>query len=204
MFLVQHRNFVHPISNTTYLHSIPALFACSIRKFSENSFLFMSARLQKFNASIGVILIVALLARLDWITGYHVSMNAFYALPIFLAVWWIGNPQGFFVALGIAILCFIMRPAMRDAPQLTEGVKLWNGVMRFATFSFFSMALLPSAIKPNPCASASGCSPAYFPSAVAAKKSATSRVIGMISSSTSHEHSDADVAQKLCPDCSAS
>ena len=115
----------------------------------------------------------------DLITGYHVSVLAFYGFPIVIAVWWVGNAGGFLLALFSAVVCYYVRKITADAPHLTDGVPFWNGLMRFTTFMLFCIGGAAVRFKVETLRRQVKMLTGILPFVIAARKSRTSRATGM-------------------------
>jgi hypothetical protein len=162
----------------------------------------MNSRPRKFLASAGILLILGLLTLVDFHTGYNVSVMAFYVLPIFMAVWWVGNIGGVVTVVISAVILYYIRPSMRGAPHLSEGVKLWNGFMRFLTFSFFWAGSVAMRVQLEALHKRVKLLTGILPVCGCCKKIRDEEGYWNDFEIYLREHSEADVSQKLCPDCS--
>ena len=78
------------------------------------------------------VIIVVLIGWLDAITDWEVSMFVFYALPILLAVWWVGKRSGYFFATLSAIIWWF---ANTDShPYSTQIGYIWAVTSRWVFF----------------------------------------------------------------------
>lgn len=150
----------------------------------------------------GAHFLAAFVAWADLITGYHVSVLAFYGFPIVIAVWWVGNAGGFLLALFSAVVCYYVRKITADAPHLTPGVQLWNGVMRFVTFMFFCIGGAAVRFQVETLRRQVKMLTGILPVCNCCKKIKDEQGYWNDLEAYLHEHSDADVERKLCPDCS--
>lgn len=101
-------------------------------------------RLPRWVVYGGSVLLVALIALLDWVTGEDVSVSFFYMVPILL-VTWEGGPvpgfllNGFCAALRLALVVHWQRPGLFAKPGLYWNL-LVEGVF-FVTLTLIAAAL---------------------------------------------------------------
>ncbi|HEY6579054.1 MAG TPA: sensor histidine kinase, partial [Rhizomicrobium sp.] len=78
----------------------------------------------------------------DYATGTHVSLSAFYLLPVSLAAWFVGAGLG----VSIAVLCVAVwmagNMAWGDASFAGPFLIAWNGAVQFASFVVVVLALV--------------------------------------------------------------
>jgi len=83
---------------------------------------------------IGLLLVV-LIAIVDYATGPHVALNVFYLLPVMLAAWQTRSTLDGFI---VAAATFVVGPVeayLTGFSDTSAGVSVWNGLMRLAVFS---------------------------------------------------------------------
>ncbi len=73
----------------------------------------------------------------NWRLGYGVSVLAFYALPITVAVWRLGNTAGVITAIVSTAVRVLVRKFAVGAPPLPPRIEVWNAVMMLANFLIF-------------------------------------------------------------------
>lgn len=156
----------------------------------------------KFLIFVGMLLLALLIGWTDLVTGYKVSVLAFYSIPIVLAVWWVGSLGGFLIALESAVICYFVRKAAVDAPHLTDGVALWNALMRFTTFMLFCIGGAAVRFKVETLRRQVKMLTGILPICNCCKKIKDEQGYWNDMEAYLHEHSEVDVARKLCPDCS--
>src|SRR5262245_2443826 len=89
-------------------------------------------------AAVGIsMLLLGVVAFLDYQTGRDVSFTLLYLLPICAAAWFVGRAFGIAVCL-IAAICGLVIGAIGE-PMLA--VTLWNAGMRFGVYLCFSTLL---------------------------------------------------------------
>jgi len=162
----------------------------------------MRPALQKAFIFIGVLLLLTLIGWIDWATGAHVNVLALYAVPIFLAVWWVGSLPGLLIVLLSAAYCYIIRPHERGATPLPEGVRMWNGLMRLVSLTFYWIGSAAVRFKIETLHRRVRMLTGILPVCGSCKKIRDEQGYWNDIEIYLKEHSEANVAQKLCPDCS--
>jgi diguanylate cyclase (GGDEF)-like protein len=77
------------------------------------------------------LLLVAVIALLDYVTGPYLSFGIFYLIPVAICAWWSGFAPGIIIALGGAVAWHIVDTI--ENPLIPEVAAIWNGVVRFGT-----------------------------------------------------------------------
>lgn len=153
---------------------------------------------------VGMLLLALFIGWVDFVTGYKVSVIAFYSIPIVLAVWWVGNAGGVLLALASAVIAFFVRRAAVDAPHLSEGIALWNGLMRLTTFLLFCTGAAAMRFKVETLRKQVKMLTGILPICNCCKKIKDDQGYWNDLEAYLQEHAGADVSHKLCPDCSRS
>ncbi len=83
-------------------------------------------------ASVLALVLLALVAYIDWLTGPWLSMIIFYLLPVALLTWFVGRPAGVVTAVVAAVVWFCVALHSRQSTLSVELV-VWNAFMRLAT-----------------------------------------------------------------------
>ena len=65
---------------------------------------------------------------LDYITGFEVTWFVFYAVPIFLSVWWAGKKPGFYIALLCGVVYWLANK--HSSPHATQLGYTWAFINR--------------------------------------------------------------------------
>ncbi len=87
-----------------------------------------------------IFLIVAFIGVLDFVTGYEIHVFIFYALPIAIATWYVGYRAGLLFAF-VSIFTWYVADYLTDHAYSSSLIPTWNGLIRFAFFSFSVYAL---------------------------------------------------------------
>lgn len=89
---------------------------------------------------IGLVL-VGLIAAVDYSTGPYIGLGVFYLLPVMLVAWATASmPCGFIIAAA----AFATGPAeavLADSADVPLSVAAWNGAVRFAVFAIFLLLM---------------------------------------------------------------
>jgi len=80
---------------------------------------------------IAGLLLVALIALVDYWTGPHLSLSIFYLIPVAACAWWGGFPHGILLSLGGAVAWHTVDGL--ENPAIPAIFMLWNGVVRFGS-----------------------------------------------------------------------
>lgn len=142
-------------------------------------------------------ILALLIGWVDWKSGYQVSMVTFYALPIVLAVWWVGAPGGFLMAFLSGLICY-----WANKPHVPEAIALWNGLMRLLTFILFYFGAMAVRFKFETLRNRVKALTGILPVCNCCKKIRDGEGYWNDLEAYLNEHSGVDVARKLCPDCS--
>lgn len=84
--------------------------------------------------------LIAVVAMLDYLTGFEVSFFMFYALPIWVATWYQGLKVGIIYAL-IALIGWSLSAYYTDHHFSHPLIPYWNGGMRLGFFLFSAFTL---------------------------------------------------------------
>ncbi len=79
------------------------------------------------------LLLVILLALLDYISGAEIAFSFFYLFPIALVTWYVGRPAGNLVAV-ISILAWLLSNKLAGEAYTNELIRYWNAVIRLVFF----------------------------------------------------------------------
>jgi signal transduction histidine kinase len=78
---------------------------------------------------------------LDYLTGTHISLLAFYLLPIALAVWTSGPRFGIFISVFSVAVWLAGDTLGHDDAAVTPAILAWNAGIRFASYAVVVAAL---------------------------------------------------------------
>jgi diguanylate cyclase (GGDEF)-like protein len=81
--------------------------------------------------AIGGLLLIALIAVLDFQTGPYLSFSVFYLIPVAVCAWWCGFNHGILLSIAGAIAWHIVDSLENPMMPATAGI--WNGIVRFGT-----------------------------------------------------------------------
>ena len=84
------------------------------------------------------LVILGLVAALDYLTGVEVVVNFLYLIPIFLMTWRLGRTPGLLMSLLSAAVCVWLDRL--DHPGISPWVAVWNVVGDFGIFALFALA----------------------------------------------------------------
>lgn len=79
------------------------------------------------------ILLLIIIATLDYITGPDISLSFFYLIPIALFAWHINSHAGVAIAILSAALWFVIETISRP-PNISIFIHLWNAIIRLGFF----------------------------------------------------------------------
>ncbi|MBF0559202.1 MAG: hypothetical protein HQL08_10530 [Nitrospirae bacterium] len=90
---------------------------------------------------IAVALIVNLcIGYIDYLTGYHFHMSAFYLIPVFLAVWYANVFAGIGIStMSAVIMVFVYFTSVKHHRHML--VQLWNIALLFVIYNIFAFVL---------------------------------------------------------------
>src|SRR5262249_23490664 len=80
---------------------------------------------------LGGLVLVIIIALLDFGTGPYLSFGIFYLIPVALCAWWSGFAHGIIIALGGAVAWHVVDSI--ESPMIPAVAGIWNGVVRFGT-----------------------------------------------------------------------
>ncbi len=80
---------------------------------------------------LGSLVLVALIAILDYGTGPYLSFGIFYLIPVAICAWWSGFAPGIILALAGAVAWHWVDCI--ENPMIPAVAGIWNGVVRFGT-----------------------------------------------------------------------
>lgn len=105
-------------------------------------------RMKKGSILVIVFLIVVLLALVDYVAGFEISMSVFYLIPIFLGTWYLGIGTGRIMVL-VSVLARSLVNLLAGQPYSQDSVRYWDMLLQLATFGIFAFLLheLRSAIR---------------------------------------------------------
>ena len=101
---------------------------------------FLSRLPRAVHAAAALALVLAVGA-VDYRTGAELSVSLFYALPIFVASWFVGRRSG----LAVSVFCavdHILVDLIGHAGRFPRGVVLWNAVVELGFFVTFTLLLV--------------------------------------------------------------
>jgi diguanylate cyclase (GGDEF)-like protein len=85
---------------------------------------------------VGGLLLVFLIALLDYNTGPHLDHSILYLIPVAACAWWGGFSHGILLALTCSLAWHVVD--VMGYPDASAAVGVWNGVVRFGTFALVS------------------------------------------------------------------
>lgn len=80
------------------------------------------------------LLLSALIARIDALTGYEISISILFLLPIALSTWYGSRSAGIFFSMLSAVLWLIIDDVIFDHPYANAFAPYWNGGVRLCAF----------------------------------------------------------------------
>lgn len=83
---------------------------------------------------------VLLLAGLDYLTGYELSMSVFYLVPVALGTWYGGKWIGFAAAI-LSSVSWYFADAADGHPYSYPGIAVWNSLMRLGFYIITTLLL---------------------------------------------------------------
>jgi diguanylate cyclase (GGDEF)-like protein len=100
---------------------------------------FTAAYLDGFHGALLVLaglVLVGLIALLDYETGPYLSCSIFYLIPVAACAWWGGFSHGILVAVAGSVAWHIID--LVENPALPSVAGVWNGIVRFGTLTLVS------------------------------------------------------------------
>jgi diguanylate cyclase (GGDEF)-like protein len=85
---------------------------------------------------LGGLVLVVLIAVLDYATGPYLSVSVFYLLPVAICAWWGGFSHGILAALMGALASYAVGHV--ETPNVPLAAEVWNGIVRFGTLVLVS------------------------------------------------------------------
>lgn len=85
--------------------------------------------------------LVLVVGGIDYVTGDELSVSLFYALPIFVASWFVSRRAGIAVSVLCAVDHLLVDP-IAHASHFPRGVVLWNVVVELGFFVTFTLLLV--------------------------------------------------------------
>jgi len=82
------------------------------------------------------LLVVVLIALLDYDTGPYLSCSIFYLIPVAACAWWGGFPHGILLAVAGSFAWALVD--LFENPSIPIGAGVWNSVVRFGTLTLAS------------------------------------------------------------------
>src|SRR5579862_74385 len=80
--------------------------------------------------SLGLVIVVGLI---DYRTGFELNFNAFYLIPIILAVWFIGRGFGFFISL-LCVTVSVVGDLIAGLRYSSSFALIWNSLISGASY----------------------------------------------------------------------
>lgn len=105
-----------------------------------NSLLEYIDKLSRTLLTVILVLLVAFLGVIDFMTGYEISFSIFYLLPIALASWFLRRPHAVMIAFWSAMTWFLA-DLMSGHTYSHFAIPIWNAVMRLGFFLLCSFSL---------------------------------------------------------------
>jgi diguanylate cyclase (GGDEF)-like protein len=88
-------------------------------------------------AVCGLLLLIAIVGWLDYITGPEVGFSLFYLLPILAAAWWLGGTEALVVAAVGSVAWFLADESLHPPGHIP--VSIWNAFTRLTIFSLVGL-----------------------------------------------------------------
>src|SRR5215469_6562176 len=104
------------------------MYKLRMKRMSRLSTHLRSSHVARLAAGAGLLLVV-IVACLDWVTGPNLDFSLFYLIPVCFVTWYAGQRWGYVVSVICAAswLCVDWLTGVRPATSLLE---LWNVLMR--------------------------------------------------------------------------
>ena len=80
------------------------------------------------------LLLSALIAKIDLLSGYEISVSIFFLLPIAISTWYGSHPAGIFFCVLSAALWLIMDDVIFQHPYANAFAPYWNAAVRLCVF----------------------------------------------------------------------
>ncbi len=94
----------------------------------------------KLDILLIVVIGIATVASLDFMTGFEVSLSLFYLFPVSLATWILGKKAGVFVSCLSAITWLFVNYILNEYTS-SPLLYLWNSLIRFGFFYIVTLLL---------------------------------------------------------------
>ncbi len=88
-----------------------------------------------------ILVILAILGMLDYLTGYQLSFAVFYLIPIALATWYVDRGEGLAAAFLSAFITTVAGLINAGNDPEIDAIVLWNGLTPVALFAVIVMLL---------------------------------------------------------------
>jgi len=84
------------------------------------------------------ITLLALVAAMDYATGYELNVSIFYLAPVFIAAWFFGSAAGITTSVAAAVLWFL---SIVFPGHAYSQYHVWDAMIQFATFAIFAVVI---------------------------------------------------------------
>jgi hypothetical protein len=88
---------------------------------------------QRVKTVIGGVLLTAVVASVDWLTGFEVGFFVFYFVPIVYVAWFSGTVRGLLFAL-VAAVVWMAVDVLSGNDHLASLILFWNTLIRLISF----------------------------------------------------------------------
>ena len=86
------------------------------------------------------LVLIALVATADYLTGYELSLSILYLAPIFIATWVHGRDSGIMVSL-IAAIAWLVSTSFTNHTYSHPFYHYWDAAIQFLTFTIFGLLI---------------------------------------------------------------
>jgi signal transduction histidine kinase len=98
-------------------------------------------RRSKLTLAMASILLAVFIGFFDYKTGTHISLSAFYLLPVSLAAWFVGPRFAFFISVLCVIVWIAAGALTGDEDYYNPLLASWNGGVELASFAVVVIVL---------------------------------------------------------------
>jgi signal transduction histidine kinase len=81
-------------------------------------------------ASVGLVAVIGIV---DYLTGYAISLAAFYLIPVALAAWFVGTASGIVISI-VSVITWLATDIAAGARYSSLLVPIWNGAIALAVY----------------------------------------------------------------------
>ncbi len=108
----------------------------------------MFMKMSSFHITAIALLLVSVIAAIDLVTGYELSISIFYLIAVALATWYAGFRQGMLLSI-VSAITWLVADITAGHPYTQAFIPLWNAGVRFLFFIVIArlLAIVNSQLK---------------------------------------------------------